>query len=69
MKKRKHKYFALSENANEEYYTKKEALKDLINFGNEEVTLYSLNNSNGYSRFEVSNEDIIGIYQNGKLLK
>lgn len=63
---KKYKYYALSENASEQYYTKKEALKDLINFGNEEVRLYALNASNNYNRFEVTSEDLIGKFVNGK---
>lgn len=63
---KKYKYYALSENANEQYYTKKEALKDLINFGNEKVRLYALK---GQSRFEVTSEDLIGIYMCGKEVK
>ena len=60
---KKYRYYALSENASEQYYTKKEALKDLVNFGEEEVRLYALN---GQSRFEVTSEDLIGKYINGK---
>ena len=63
---KKHKYYALSENASELYYTKKSALKDLKNFGDEEVRLYALN---GQSRFEVTSEDLIGKYINGKEVK
>ena len=61
---KKYKYYALSEKR--QYYTKKEALKDLINFGNEEVRLYALK---GQSRFEVTSEDLIGIYMCGKEVK
>lgn len=66
---RKKRYFAISDYSSEEYFTKKEALKDLINYGAEEVILYSLNASNNYSSFEVSSEDIIGIYKEGKRIK
>lgn len=63
---KKYKYFAISKNASEEYYTKKEALKDLKTFGDDEVRLYILN---GLSRFEVTSEDLVGIYLKGKKVK
>ena len=64
---KKYKYYALSENASEQYYTKNDAMKDLKNFGEEEVRLYSLKNVE--SRFEVGSEDLIGVYKLGKLVK
>ena len=65
-----YKYFAITENDAEEYFSRKQALKDLVNFGkDEEVKLYSLNKDNNFDCQNVTSEDLIGIYKNGKLVK
>lgn len=67
-KSKKHKYFAVSENDSEYYDTKANALKDLVNFGKDvEVVLYSLKNVEDID--ELSSEDELGHYINGKLVK
>lgn len=61
------KYFAISSGAAEEYKTKKEMLNDLKNFmgidGNGHVFIYFGDNTE-----ELTTEDIIGEYVNGKIV-
>ena len=67
-KAKKYKYFALSDYDSSYYKTKAEALKDLVNFGKDvEVRLYTLKNVDDID--ELTSEDELGHYMNGKLIK
>lgn len=67
-KAKKYKYFALSDYDSSYYKTKAEALKDLVNFGKDvEVRLYTLKNVDDID--ELTSEDELGHYINGKLIK
>lgn len=65
---KKYKYFAVSDNASDRYYTKKQAMDDLKKtWGDDVVRLYTLKYEDDVQ--QLSSEDLIGVYQNGKKIK
>ena len=65
---KKYKYFAVSVSASEYYRTKKQALADVRKtWGDDIVRLYTLKYEDDVQ--QLTSEDLIGFYQNGKKLK
>ena len=65
---RKFKYFAVSDNVSDKYYTKEQVRKDLHTFGDdEEVKVYTL--ANVEDEQELTSEDLLFIWKNGKIIK
>lgn len=66
MKRRKFKYVAISENDKEQYSTIKDMEKDIKNFGNTIVRCYTYKNVGEGNDSELTSEDYVRVYVNGK---
>lgn len=61
------RYFAVSNNASEYYSSKDKLMNDLKNFGDEEVSVYSLKNEKDIQN--LTSEDLMFVWKDGKIIK